>query len=85
MVGLELWFVWGQIARAQARLAAEARAEIVAQAEAGEQPDLNLELEPSMLAIVAAVSSLDGFAAVVADAGVHVADKPKPRASQVWA
>jgi hypothetical protein len=82
-VATELWVVWGQIARAQARLAAEARAAIVAQAEAGEQVDFARELETSMLAIVAAATSVDGFAAVVADAGVRVPKRPG-RAIQVW-
>jgi len=85
-VGTELWAVWGQIALAQARAAAEARALLVAHVEAGEPADSNLELWPSMLAIVAAVTSVDGFAALITEAGVLVPEADYPtRASWVWA
>lgn len=85
-VGTELWSMWGQIALAQAWLAAEGRAEIVARSAAREEFDLNVELVPSMLAITAAVTSLDGFAAVVKAAGLQVTeDQYSTRASWVWA
>jgi hypothetical protein len=87
-VGTELWAIWADIALAQLAVAREARNALTAEAEAGSTSlDLNVELHPAMLTIAAVASSIDGFATVVAAAGVTYqapASKERGRAEYVW-
>ena len=86
-VGMETFLVWSNIAREQLALVRAGRAEIAAA-----EPDQRLpllekaETAPAMLAITAAVSAIDGFAAVAEAAGVG--ERPVPneesRAGYVW-
>jgi hypothetical protein len=86
-VGTELWAAWAQIALAQTEVARQGRANVASRIEAGEEFDLNGELYPAMVAISAAVTSLDGFATLVQDTGVVAAAPSTPhpsRAHYVW-
>ena len=86
-VGTELWLIWADIAIEQARAARAARAALMAQVDAGEQPDLNLELRPALLAIAAVATSLDGFAAEVEKTGVQInppTAREPTRAHWIW-
>jgi hypothetical protein len=86
-VGTELWLIWADIAIENARAARAARAALMADVEAGGQPDLNIELRPVLLAIAAVATSLDGFAAEVEKTGVRVATpntKEPTRAHWIW-
>jgi hypothetical protein len=67
-VATELWAVWADIALEQRDLAAEGRAKVAAQVKKREPADLNMELHPSMVAIAAIATSIDGFATMVAAA-----------------
>jgi hypothetical protein len=86
-VGTELWLIWADIAIDQADAAREARAVLLAQITAGEQPDLNIELRPALLAIAAVATSLDGFSVEVQNTGVQLnppnAEEPT-RAHWIW-
>jgi hypothetical protein len=87
-VATELWVIWAEIAIEQSRLAREARPVWVAQREAGEEWDMNIELKPAMVAITACAASLDGFEALVKQEGVQVPQPPgkEPgRADWIWA
>jgi hypothetical protein len=64
-IGTELWASWGDIALEQQALASAARKAAAAQLANGELEDLNLELHAAMIAIAAAATSIDGFAAAV--------------------
>jgi len=85
--GTELWAIWGYIAIEQARLAQEARTTWVAQRAADESWDMNTELQPAMIAIAAAATSLDGFEQVVRKEGVPVSapqGNDPSRAQWIW-
>jgi hypothetical protein len=86
-VGTELFAIWGDIAMEQASQAGAARAQLAEALQAGQPPDLlNMELHTSMLAIVAAATSLDGFATVVKETGAAYPTLPTTagRAEHVW-
>ena len=88
-VGTELWAIWGYIANRHAELAQEGRARFAASFAAGDEvADANDELMPAMIAISAAVVSLDGFGMVIKRTGIPVSvpSSPDPaRHEWVWA
>lgn len=71
-VGTELWLIWAHIAIEQAQIARAARSAIVGQVRGGQQPDLNAELHPALIAITGVATSLDGFAKEVEKTGVPI-------------
>jgi hypothetical protein len=86
-VGTELWLIWADIAIEQAQFARAARAAIVGQVAAGQQPDLNTELHPALIAIAGAAASLDGFAKEVEKTGVPIKTpsiQQPTRAHWIW-
>lgn len=84
---METFLVWANIAHEQLGLVRAGRAEIAAADHDQRLPLLEkAETAPAMLAITAAVSAIDGFAAVVEAAGVGerpVTDE-ESRAAYVW-
>jgi hypothetical protein len=85
--GSELWLIWAHIAIEHAEGARAARAEIVKEAAAGSEPDLNTELYPALIAIAAAATSLDGFATEVKKCGIPIKTprvQQPTRAHWIW-
>jgi hypothetical protein len=86
-VGTELWAIWAYIAIEQADVARAARLVWAAAKEAGQDYDANTEMQPAMVSIAAAATSVDGFARVVQRVGVT---PPRPesespsRADFIW-
>jgi hypothetical protein len=85
-VGTELWVIWGDIAVAQLEQTRSARQRLATKLDAGEEVDSNEELHAAMLTIVAAATSIDGFATVVKSEGViaQVSGHAPPRAVFIW-
>src|SRR5436190_18851788 len=86
-VGTELWLTWAHIAIEQAQIARVARSAIVGQVDAGEQPDLNTELHPALIAIAGVATSMDGFAREVEKTGVPIKTpsvQQPTRAHWIW-
>jgi hypothetical protein len=86
-VGTELWLTWANIAIEQAQIARTARAAIVSEVRAGNQPDLNPELHAALIPIAGAATSLDGFAKEVEAAGVPIKTprvQQPTRAHWIW-
>jgi hypothetical protein len=89
-VGTELWLAWADIAIEQADIARVGRAAIALALRNGEQPEMNAELHPAMIATAAAATSLDGFATVLKSCGVAIAKPAKKgrgssgRAQWIW-
>ena len=86
-VGTELWLIWAHIAIEQAQIARAARSTIARQVGAGQQPDLNTELHPALVAIAGAATSLDGFATEVEKTGIPIKTpnvQQPTRAHWVW-
>jgi hypothetical protein len=86
-VGTELWLIWADIAIEQAQAAREGRDALTAQIKADEQPDLNLELRPSLLAIAGVATSLDGFAREVEKTRIQIVPptaREPSRAHWIW-
>jgi hypothetical protein len=86
-VGTELWLIWAHIAIEQAQIARAARLAIVSQVQAGQQPDLNTELHPALIAVTGVATSLDGFAKEVEKTGVPIKTpsvQQPTRAHWIW-
>ena len=86
-VSTELWLIWAHIAIEQAQIARAARATIVRQVGAAQQPDLNTELHPALIAIAGAATSLDGFATEVEKTGIRIKTpsvQQPTRAHWIW-
>ncbi len=82
-----MWLSWAKIAIEQAQITEAARATISAQIAAGHEYDLNAELHPSLIAIAAVATSLDGFAIEVEKTGIpiHTPSAQQPtRAHWIW-